>query len=200
MLNTNLKMRKIDVRTIKTKNKIKKHFISLLKNKYIQNITISELTKNCSLNRNTFYLHYDTLNDLFDSIKNEVFFLFLNPISKFELEEIAYNPDIIISLYLSILSENEYARNFVFYTKYSDDIINELNNKISLSLFDRYKKIIYSNDKKYLVNILFVFYGFFYTYKDLYLSGSLNIDIFNERISLLLNKGLYKTYRNTLYR
>ena len=192
-------MRKTDVRTIKTELNIKKHFILLLKNKPLENISISELTKLCSLNRNTFYLHYRTIGDLYISIKDEVFLLFLTPLNTIHLEDLAYNPDTLISTYLSLLKD-EMTKNFLFNTRHSHNLIKELIDKLSSQIFTNYKKIIYSKDTKYLVNILFILYGFFYTYRDFYLSQPLDEQFILERISLLLNKGLFKTYKNTLYR
>lgn len=192
-------MRKTDVRTVKTKLNIKKHFILLLKNKVLENISISELTKLCSLNRNTFYLHYKTLDDLYKSIKDEVFLCFLTPLKTINLEDLAYTPDNLISNYLTLL-QDDITKNFLFNTKYSHVLMKELIDKLSSHIFNSYKKIIYSQDRKYLVNILFILYGLFYTYRDFYLSTPLEDQLFLERISTLLNKGLFKTYKNTLYR
>ena len=192
-------MRKTDVRTIKTKLKLKKHFILLLKDKPFETISISELTKLCKLNRNTFYLHYKTLDDLYVNLKNEVFLLFLKPLETLDLDDTAYNPHSLISLYSSLL-QDEITSQFLFNTQHSNTLIHELTNKLSTYIFNEYKKIIYSQDNKYLVNILFILYGFFYTHKELSSSKKIDNSIIQERISILLNKGLFKTYKNTLYR
>ena len=54
----------MDLRVIKTKKAIQGAFIQLIKEKGYQNVSISEIALKAKINRNTFYLHYDTKDDL----------------------------------------------------------------------------------------------------------------------------------------
>ncbi len=54
----------MDLRVIKTKKAIQGAFIQLIKEKGYQNVSVSEIALKAKINRNTFYLHYDTKDDL----------------------------------------------------------------------------------------------------------------------------------------
>lgn len=59
----------MDKRTKKTEDIIEKVFIDLLKNKKVEEITITELTKLADLNRRTFYIHYTDIYDLQEKVE-----------------------------------------------------------------------------------------------------------------------------------
>ncbi|MCU5745277.1 TetR/AcrR family transcriptional regulator [Staphylococcus sp. SQ8-PEA] len=60
-----------DRRVRKTKDAIRHAFISLLREKTLEKITISDITEKADINRGTFYLHYLDKYDLLDSLENE---------------------------------------------------------------------------------------------------------------------------------
>ncbi|OBR63764.1 TetR family transcriptional regulator [Paenibacillus oryzae] len=62
-----------DRRSIRTKAAIKQAFLSLLSDKMISKITISEITKLADIGRGTFYLHFEDIYDLYREIENEMF-------------------------------------------------------------------------------------------------------------------------------
>lgn len=55
-----------------TKKIIKDSFLSLLKEKPINKISVIEICKLADINRGTFYQHYENTDQLFDSIANEL--------------------------------------------------------------------------------------------------------------------------------
>ncbi|WP_456265682.1 MULTISPECIES: TetR/AcrR family transcriptional regulator [unclassified Bacillus (in: firmicutes)] len=62
-----------DRRTIKTKRAIRESFLELLKEKDVQQITVSELSRKADLGRGTFYLHYQDVFDLYEQLEKELF-------------------------------------------------------------------------------------------------------------------------------
>ena len=62
----------MDKRFEKKELLIKETFKELLSNKYYENITVQELTNKAKIDRKTFYLHYNTLDDLLKSIQNDL--------------------------------------------------------------------------------------------------------------------------------
>lgn len=62
-----------DRRTIKTKRAIRESFLELLKEKEVQQITVSELSRKADLGRGTFYLHYQDVFDLYEQLEKELF-------------------------------------------------------------------------------------------------------------------------------
>lgn len=63
---------KNDLRYKKTKNIIHSAFRALIADTPYNKITVSMLTEKAGLNRKTFYLHYDTLEDLLTEMRLEI--------------------------------------------------------------------------------------------------------------------------------
>lgn len=61
------------IRETDTKDKLKKALTILLNEKSLNDISVSELTKEAYINRGTFYLHYDDKMDLVDNLVEEIF-------------------------------------------------------------------------------------------------------------------------------
>lgn len=63
---------KLDLRVIRTRKLIRNAFIALLEEKEFHKISIQAIAEKAEINRVTFYLHYQDINDLVDSIMNEL--------------------------------------------------------------------------------------------------------------------------------
>ena len=63
---------KEDLRIQKTKEAIRKTFEEMICEMDYERISIKELTQRARINRKTFYLHYNTLDDLLREMQNEM--------------------------------------------------------------------------------------------------------------------------------
>ena len=63
---------KIDKRILHTEKLLKDAFMELLKEKPVAKITPTELCRKAQINRNTFYCHYKTVEDLALKIENDL--------------------------------------------------------------------------------------------------------------------------------
>lgn len=63
---------KTDRRILRTRNQLREVLLNLTKQKPIESITIKELTEQAGLNRGTFYLHYQDINDFINQFKKEI--------------------------------------------------------------------------------------------------------------------------------
>lgn len=54
-----------------TKDLIRSEFIKLLNKKSLHNVTVTELAKQCKIERKTFYYHYENLTELIKEIFDE---------------------------------------------------------------------------------------------------------------------------------
>ncbi|MGB4440543.1 MAG: TetR/AcrR family transcriptional regulator, partial [Sedimentibacter sp.] len=61
-----------DRRITKTKTAIKEAFISIIKKKSAPKITVTEIAKQANIDRKTFYLHYDSIEDLVNEFYQEL--------------------------------------------------------------------------------------------------------------------------------
>ncbi|MDR2202410.1 MAG: TetR family transcriptional regulator C-terminal domain-containing protein [Clostridiales bacterium] len=66
-------MGKSDRRTKYTKSVLVSSFFTLLKQKPVNKITVTELCELADVNRGTFYLHYYDVYDLLEQVENELF-------------------------------------------------------------------------------------------------------------------------------
>ena len=66
------KTKVIDRRTRYTRQTIKDSFLSLLKEKPFSKITVTEVCRMSEINRGTFYLHYYDIDDVLDSLLEDV--------------------------------------------------------------------------------------------------------------------------------
>jgi AcrR family transcriptional regulator len=73
-----------DRRVRRTIERIKRALISLLMEKDLKDITISELTKLADINRGTFYLHYRDISEVFSRMEDEVVEEFSQHIEKYK--------------------------------------------------------------------------------------------------------------------
>lgn len=64
--------RKEDLRARRTKEFIRKAFEEMICEMNYEQISIKELTERANINRKTFYLHYNTLDDLLREVQNEL--------------------------------------------------------------------------------------------------------------------------------
>ena len=62
----------LDLRVRRTLRNIREAFYELIMEEDFHQISITELTKRADINRKTFYLHYNSLDDLVDEIEHEM--------------------------------------------------------------------------------------------------------------------------------
>lgn len=62
---------KTDLRVVKTRAVIKDTLISIMSEKELSRITVSELCERARINRKTFYRHYREINDVKSELENE---------------------------------------------------------------------------------------------------------------------------------
>jgi len=65
-------MKKIDRRVQKTNQALQLAFRKLAKTTSYRNITVKQLTETAKINRKTFYLHYDSIEDFSNTVVDEI--------------------------------------------------------------------------------------------------------------------------------
>ena len=64
-------MEKVDLRVQRTKKVLKDNFKDMLLNMDYERITVKDLCEKSMINRRTFYLHYDSIDDLMKDVLND---------------------------------------------------------------------------------------------------------------------------------
>ena len=64
--------RESDLRVIRTRKLIHDAFMSMVGEMDLAKITVKDLTQRAGINRKTFYLHFDSIEALYDCVMNDV--------------------------------------------------------------------------------------------------------------------------------
>ncbi len=135
-----------------TKNDIANSFKSLMKIKPISKITVTDIIKDCNINRNTFYYHFTDIIDLFKWIHDEDALSYVrsldllensNEAIQFAYDYIIKNKNYLNSAYHafgSIGTKRIFYDNFMSLTK---DLVDTAETHLNLSVTDEYKEFVY---------------------------------------------------------
>ena len=106
-----------DIRIKKTKTKLKKSLLILLKIKPIETISVTQPCTRAEINRNTFYSHYENPHKLLDDIENELYQELIQTLMKANLTNIDFN-SFILSIFNSIYKNQDICS--VLFGEYGD--------------------------------------------------------------------------------
>lgn len=143
-----------------TKKAIKDTFISLLKNKPFNQITVKDIVDECGVNRNTFYYHYEDINDLLENVINEETNILLKKYPTIDsidtaievaIKYVLENKKTILNIY-NHLDRNIYERFIMNTCEYTvSSLINSITNELNID----------EKNKKFLINFVKCqFFGF----------------------------------------
>ncbi|WP_125714828.1 TetR/AcrR family transcriptional regulator [Companilactobacillus kedongensis] len=109
---------RIDKRVQRTNQALKNSFRDLSKVHKYRDITVKELTDNAKINRKTFYLHYDSIDDFVNTFADEMASQLLVIIAGKPLHDTLTHPG---DLFDSVVDYFEQSRDFYAFIITSDD-------------------------------------------------------------------------------
>lgn len=146
--------REKDLRVIKTKKAIRDTFCEMIMEMDYQDITVKELTGRAMLNRNTFYLHYDSIDSLMRELQEEI-------IDRFIRENISYNniDDLksMIRLFFSHASEETDLNERLLCAGSYQFVYDEINKTVMEHRKQKNRGVFGMNEAS--ENIVFAYYG-----------------------------------------
>ncbi len=98
--------RKQNRNALRSKRLIRQAFVSLIKTKPANKITITDIVEEANINRATFYAHYSCLKDLIDEIEQDVINKLTEVLNDFKLENFFSNPTPLLLQVSIFLSED----------------------------------------------------------------------------------------------
>lgn len=173
---------------LRSKKLITDALVTLLDEKTLDKITVTDIVKKADINRGTFYAHYDNVSDVVTSIFKSAYEIITCSINEFP-----YNSNFDMSIMLKKL-QSVMEQDFEFYRKiFSSDInmkvYEEISNVLISYVFEqesRISKVSHSD---------FVFYTSFYSggiiklYRDWFIGElPMSFDELTERCSALLEE------------
>ena len=143
-----MKVKKTNKSSKQTDEIIKETLAIFLNENYeLNSITVTDLIKKAGISRSSFYTHYNSINDLVESIQDETLDVLSSDITNFNNIDDIYN---YIDKIFEILKNNEYFYKSILNSdeafKFANNIIDKLTDRL----------LIYFNNKELEVN--------FYTY------------------------------------
>ena len=111
-------MKKVDLRVQKTNLALQQAFRQLASTTSYRNITVKELTETAHINRKTFYLHYDSIEDFSDTVVDEIADKLLQLMMEKPLRQGLAEPGFIFDKVLDFFQE---SREFYTIMMTSDD-------------------------------------------------------------------------------
>lgn len=123
-----MKVKKLNKSSLQTDTIIKETLAILLNQNYdLNSITVTDLIRKAGISRSSFYTHYNSINDLVESIQNETLEVLSNDISSFTNIDDIYK---YIDKIIDILKENEYFYKYILNSeealKFANNIIDNL--------------------------------------------------------------------------
>lgn len=189
-------MKKVDRRVQKTNHSLQLAFKKLAKTSRYRDITVKQLTKTANINRKTFYLHYDSIDDFASTVVDELSEKILKVILIASLKTRLATPGCIFDNILVFFSQSREFYTFIMTSTDYNFIGQQVEAKVSRGLakailkeFDLSKLDAYICANFLIRNTLMLF--------RIYNDGQVEIDKneFRDRLIRLNSSGL-KSFLN----
>ncbi len=149
-----MKVKVINSSSIKTRERIKKAFALLIKEKQVlEKITVTDLVKKADITRSAFYTHYDNIYQVAQDLQNETFDILQNNIN---ILRSMNNTDLYFDEIIKYLKENEEIYSLIFSSDTPLYFTNKLSKMINQSL---YAVLVDKNIKNLELNLSFFIDG-----------------------------------------
>lgn len=147
------KSRDDEPRKRKTNRRLNKALIELLNEKPVDEITVKELTERAGVSRCVFYLHYDNLLDMLNSVEEEMFAEYQKCMRELFAQKINHNTLVLDILRISFqitldylpitrltYSDGSYPK---YLRKYTNVLLREANAQFQGKLSERAQSILF---------------------------------------------------------
>ena len=192
---------KNDKRSLRTRSLIKRAVIIQLKTKRPDEIGVSEVTKLATVSRNSFYTHYNTINDVLDDIFSDIITQFDNIMSKYSYDDFVNDPyHALKEMSYIILNHQAFSKHVVF-SKNSNLFVQGLIDALTDKFYQIYLGTRGTSNIKVKYLISFLVAGCLeFIYKWFKDGNSDNFDDVLTQISLLVKDGIVmiRTIKNQL--
>lgn len=126
----------VDRRIIKTKKSIRVAFKELVQQKDMSAITISEITKAASITRSTFYMYYNTVEDVRSEIENDILNNITTRLSKTDLLHSLANPYPLFATIAEEIAQQDSNNRYILSSQNSGRLLDKINTKVTDILMD----------------------------------------------------------------
>lgn len=121
----------IDRRIIKTKKSIRTAFKELIQEKEMSEISISELTKRANITRSTFYMYYQTVEDVRSEIENDIIDNITHSLSETDLLHSLANPYTLFTTLAEEIAQQDENNRYILSSSNSGQLLDKINTKVT---------------------------------------------------------------------
>lgn len=131
---------KNDRRSVRTRRAIKLAFFKLIKTKDIADVSITELTKSAGVNRNSFYTHYKSVNNILDDINYGILAEVDKILKKYDYNGFKEDPKPLIMEVSNLIADNKFIAEYLLFSKNALDLVNKLKRFVCDRCVEAYKR------------------------------------------------------------
>lgn len=150
---------RIDARTIRTKEIIRTTLEKMILELDLQKITVSELTRRAEIDRKTFYLHYESLSEIFDELAGDISTNIIELINISSPDSQNIDFESLMNSYVAIHSTNPKLHKRLFCTDSYYSVFDKIQKNISEYLFHKISSQGIYDKNTLETTILFLTYG-----------------------------------------
>lgn len=190
---------KIDKRVSKTKEAIYNAMLSILKDKEIDKITVSDIANKAKISRKTFYSHYSGIHMLISDVIETYAKSIEDYLMSIDLIEAFYDKEKMKTILKFLLKRDEKIIELIFMAKGRDSLIYRLGVVLKTTIQKTLKEKYELQEDLLQSSVSYVISGIFAVYRDCYLQNK-SQKSFNEMIDNLSNltiegtSGIYKKF------
>lgn len=140
-----------DRRTQKTKTSIKDAIMDLILYEKLEDITITKITNKANIARKTFYLHYNSIEDVIYDIENDIYETLMNSLNKYISNKSYLIPNIFLDLNNIIIQEELLFKRIAISDSYSlfQNAFERVLDKLIQEIVEKVYNVISENTKYY---------------------------------------------------
>ncbi len=185
----------MDKRVQKTRAAIQKAYLDLLMEKKSMKMTITELARKANIDRKTFYLHYDTTDDVLRDYTQQLISRLLSILEKQDFFNQNFNTVSLYSAMNQIITDNLAFFQHIANMDYYGSFWEQSKEALTLGICNMYKnKVLVSEDVMKLYS-RFVLTGTLETYRE-WLKGNLSFSI--EELGMLTSEVSFRGFAPAL--
>lgn len=184
-------MKQNDLRVIKTKQAIQKAFLQLLRNKELNDISISEIASTAMIDRKTFYAHYNGIFDLVDELEDEIVMKIGDLVVDIDAYDFLSDPKQVLYVLRAITEEPSFIFARAFTMKGNDKLLSKFVNTIKMLVVNELKSRLDLPVERLEVLVDFNISGMISCYQNWLRNGKkFPIESLSEELSMLAVHGL----------
>ena len=138
----------MDRRIEKTRKAIQEAYFRLIMNSKLKKITISEIAKEADIDRKTFYLHYESIDDILKDFTNLKINELKNNLTESNIKTASFTVDSFFETLNNIVMDNYDLFKFIATNQKYDFFFGRIKDQLVESIVNTHKKYFQLNDQE----------------------------------------------------